>query len=191
MNVAADPTMIKRVLPTLNGLGARIAARWPTLRPFVPHLVGVGVVCGLGLAVAGVTIFAPLPANLTQDRWTLIQWEPYKAGPLRDEMMNARLWGETPGAKVEAAAPVAVVPQWRFVGTAASGKSRVAVIEIDATKIQRFGAGDVLPNGARIESVGSGEIVVADGGASRTIKLFDADKATGQPPPADGKPPAK
>lgn len=191
MNVAAEPTMIKRVLPTLGAFGARINAWRPALKPLFPHIIGLGIVCGLGLATAMATILAPLPANLTQDRWGLVEWKPYQAGPLRDEMMNASLWGESPGVKVEVAAPVKIVPKWRFVGTVTTGSRRVAVIEIDATKTQRFGAGDVLPSGARIESVGPGEIVVADNGANRTIKLFDVSPSTVLTPPADSKPPAK
>jgi len=191
MSAAGEQTMMERVLPTLGAFSARVNGWRPALKPFYFHLTGVALVCGLGAVVAVATIFAPLPANLTQDRWGLVQWQPYRAGPLRDEMINMNLWGETVGAKVEAAAPVKVVPKWRFVGTVTTGASRVAVVEVDASTTKRFGVGDVLPNGARIESVGPGEIVVAEEGANRTIKLFDVTAPNVQNPAADGKPPAK
>ena len=191
MNVAAGSTGMKTKLPTPAEVIAHLRRWHPTARPFYPHLIGIAAVCALGIAVAMGSIMASLPANVTQDRWGLVDWSPYRAGTLRDEMNNLRIWGESPGTKVIPAAVAPVAAQWRFVGTVAAGKTRVAVIELNANKTQRFGVGDVLPSGGRIESVGTGEIVIADDASRHTIKLFDAVAPANQNQAADGMPPVK
>jgi hypothetical protein len=158
-----------------------------TLRPLKAQLIGLGIVCALGLAVALTTVFAPLPKDLTQDRWALTDWRPFKAGTLRDEVIAAEIWAESPDKKVKApvAQVVQVVPLWRFVGTVENGGDRLAMIEVDGLRVRRMAVGDELPNGARIQTVEVGALTYADNGENRTLKLFDKEK------PDDGKPKAK
>jgi Tfp pilus assembly protein PilP len=169
-------------MPTRDKVLAAVARARIWLAPYARQLAALAAIAIIGLLAGLRQVLAPIPADLTQDRWALPAWQPYRAGALRDEVLAAEIWTETPGQK-KAAQPQAQVqvPLWRFVGTVEAGAERLALVEIDGTRLQRIGVGQELPNGARIQAVGVGELTYAESGSDHVLKLFDVQK------PDDGK----
>lgn len=150
--------------------------KWAELRPYYPHLTAAGIAILLGLIVGIFKVSAAPNAVDTADRWPLPQWSPFRAGPQRDALVNAGLWPLDPTKAVAAEEKKVAAPPWRFIGTIQEGKSRLAVLEVEeGRRVQRFGSGETLPNGARIVDIAANSLRYDDGGVEKVLKLFSAD----------------
>jgi hypothetical protein len=145
------------------------------LQFYIPHLVALGAAMVAGVAMGFVTVLGHPPAVDTADRWSLPRWAPYVAGAKREELARLSLWVEEAGKRKDVVA-AAATPPWRFIGTVRDGAKVLAVIELEGKRVQRLGPGDVLPNGAQIVTIASGEISYAEDDSQKTLKLFGVIK---------------
>ncbi len=148
----------------------------PRARPYFPHAAAVLTFAVLGWLngyfQASRAVNNP---NLTET-WSVPNWSPYLAGPLRTLATNIDIWD---GAKRQTAAkqPTVLKQAWLFVGTVRAGEEYAAVILMgDTGKVRRATPGDVLPNGEKIVSVGHGSMQLDVAGAQQEIKLFNQEK---------------
>jgi len=144
------------------------------LQPYTVHLTVLATAGFLGMGMGLTAVFSEPVISDSADRWSLPKWAPYREGGKRAELQKLAVWSEDPSKKpVEAPKPVA---PWRFVGIVEDGDLRLAVIEVEGRKIQRVAAGDGLPNGGQVVTIGAGELTYRENEVEKTLTLFNAEK---------------
>jgi hypothetical protein len=150
----------------------------PIVRPYFPHAAVLLLFALLGWSSGYFSSTKPADNPSLKDTWSVPVWAPYRAGPEKAVFMALDIWdGKKPRSLQADKLAVTQQQAWQLVGTARTGKSYVAVIQLaDGVRIQRAKAGDALPNGEKILVVERGAIQIEVGGDQRVIKLFQQEK---------------
>lgn len=143
-------------------------------------VVALGGSLILGLGVGAVRLNSAANLDVRDDAWVLPQPTRSTGGTLPVEDFVMRFWSERPlepAKKADDKAAPKPAGTWRLVGTVDQGAKLVAVIEVGANKLQRLGAGDGLPDGAKIVEIADGRIVIERDNATQTVRLFPESTA--------------
>lgn len=158
----------------MEKLLATARAYLPLARPYYPHGIALLFVALLGWGNGFFQARKAVDNPHLKETWSLPAWAPSHIGPEKDKWAALEIWdGQKARAEVAAAPVVESFKAWRLVGTVRSGKNYAAVVQLNTEgKVQRFAAGDVLPNGEKVTSVSHGMLQIESNGDHKEIKLF-------------------
>jgi hypothetical protein len=156
---------------------ATARAYLPLARPYLPHGAALLFVAFLGWGNGYFQARKAVDNPHLKETWSLPAWRPSHIGPEKDKWTELEIWDGQKSRAAAAAAPVAQNSKaWRLVGTVRSGRTYAAVVQLNTEgKVQRFMAGDVLPNGEKVTGVSHGTLQIENNGDRQDIKLFQPD----------------
>lgn len=157
--------ILARPLPQLDSLmhGAR---------SYALHAMAVGACAVLGIALGFVKSGTLENASAPKDVWKLPQIVARTAAPaMSPEDVADLFWSEEPRAK-RVVVQKGPANNWRFIGTYAQGEQLYAIIA-DDKRVQTLKTGDVLPDGAVIQSVQDGLLNFEQDGSTKLRRLYD------------------